>query len=164
MKMKSSNLLCIGILVLGSTAMLGHCLKLPWMKGIGLASCVAPYTKVFCTAECNASGDEFESFAAKFFLRYEHNGVWEELTMTPEIYANLEGSYNRRNVYGAVIAYGPALPKEMSERTLDYALLDPGHVAKELGLPVPLSSYEVKIESSTQGSDASWILTGKGDR
>lgn len=123
--------------------MLGHIFNSQPLKSIGLATCAAPYTKVFCNAEMAETGEPFEPFAAEFILKFKHAEKWHELKMTPEIYQKLEGSYNRRNVYGAVIAYGPALPETLRVTLLDYALKSPGHVAHELGLPTPLEDYQI---------------------
>ncbi len=141
--------------------MLGHIIGSKPLKSIGLATCTAPYTKVFCNAETADTGEQFEPFAAEFTLRYKHAGKWQQLEITPEIYQRLEGSYNRRNVYGAVIAYGPALPEELRASLLDYALKSPGHVAKELGLPTPLEDYEVLVFSKNTASNEPWSMKGK---
>lgn len=161
MKTKQSNLCCIGILALGSTAMLGHIINSKPLKSIDLATCTAPYTKVFCNAQTADTNKHFEPFAAEFKLRYKYAGRWQQLEITPEIYQRLEGSYNRRNVYGAVIAFGPALPKDLRVPLLDYALKTPGNVAKELGLPTPLENYEILTYRKNVDSPEPYSMKGK---
>jgi len=157
---QKSNLLALCLLALGSTTMLGHILKIPALKGIGLATSAAPYTKVFCQATALDDGRPFETFAADFELHYQLPDGTEQITpITPELYQKIQGPYQRRNVYGAVLAYGPALPEEMRKATLQFALQNPGTVPRELGLPKAASHYQVKIISRTQNSDNQWIIT-----
>jgi len=164
MKTKSSNILCLGILALGSTAMLGHLTGITSLKSIGLATCAAPYTKVFCQAECLESGQTYETFAADFSLQYTDTyGTQVEQKLTPSVYQKIQGPYNRRNVYGAVIAYGPALPETIRNATFKYALTQPGTVAQELGIPKDASQVQIIIISKTRGTDsnAQWKFNGK---
>lgn len=164
MKTKTSNLLCIGILTLGSTAMLGHFFNNDSLKNIGLATGAAPYTKVFCQAKCRETQRNYETFAADFTLTYktpDSEGRGENLKITPELYQKIKGPYNRRNVYGAVIAYGPALPEAMRLATFKYALIDPGTVAKELGIPSDATDFQIIISSNTKHSNSQWKLNGK---
>jgi len=56
--------------------------------------------------------------------------------MTPELYGRLRGPYNRRNVYGAVLAGGPVVPPPLREPVIQYALCDGAPLLRELGMPV----------------------------
>ncbi len=162
MKTKTSNILCLGILALGSSAMLGHLTGVTSLKSIGLATCVAPYTKVFCQAKCLESGENYETFAADFSIQYtDAHGIQVEQKLTPSVYQKIKGPYNRRNVYGAVIAYGPALPETIRHATFKYALTEPGTVAKELGIPEDASQVQIIINSKTRGNNNQWKLNGK---
>ncbi len=162
MKTKTSNILCLGVLALGSTAMLGHILNIKSLKSVGLATGAAPYTKVFCQAECLNTNLNFETFAADFFIAYRTpEGRGETLKLTPSLYQKIQGPYNRRNVYGAVIAYGPALPETMRLATFKYALTEPGSVAKELGVPADATDFQIIINSKTKGANNQWKLNGK---
>ncbi|MEM9398642.1 MAG: hypothetical protein AAF984_00390 [Verrucomicrobiota bacterium] len=159
MKIKTANIWCCGILVWGFSAMIGHICKIPTLKGLGLASGIAPFTKVFCAAESIEDGCFFETFAANFYLHYQMpDGLEHELEITPEVYQKIKGPYNRRNVYGAVLAYGPALPADLQKQTLHYALLNPGIIPTELGLPTDASQFEICIQSRTAGFSNTWTL------
>ncbi|MEM1156959.1 MAG: hypothetical protein AAF571_12120 [Verrucomicrobiota bacterium] len=159
MKTSTSNLLCTGLLVWSFSAMAGHVLGIAPLKGLGLASMAAPYTKVFCQAESLEDGRHFETFAARFTLKYlRSDGSTESLQITPEVYQRLAGPYNRRNTYGAVLAYGPALPEDMRRATFRYALIEPGVIVEELGLPADAHDFEIHIESLTRGSEDTWVL------
>ncbi len=162
MKTKPSNILCLGVFALGSTAMVGHLTGIRSLKSIGLATGVAPYTKVFCQAECLESGKTYETFAAEFSILYSNaDGTKAEKKLTPSEYQKIRGPYNRRNVYGAVIAYGPALPETIRNATFNYALTEPGTIAQELGIPADASEVKIIINSKTRGSNARWKLNGK---
>ena len=74
------------------------------LKGIGAASTASPAPKVFSTAR------GLETFSTRFHLQWtDRAGKRHDLLLTPELYGHLKGPYNRRNVYGAVLAYGPVL-------------------------------------------------------
>lgn len=141
--------------------MLGSALNLPSLKGLGLASCAAPYTKVFCQASTRDGDQSFETFAADFIIHYQQaNGDIKSIRITPEIYQNLQGSYQRRNVYGAVLAYGPALPETVQQSTFSYALESPGSITEELGIPHGAQNIQVEIISKSNGSHQRWTLHG----
>jgi hypothetical protein len=162
MKTKTSNILCLGILALGSSAIIGHLTGMKALKSIGLATGAAPYTKVFCQAECLESGQTYETFAADFFIQYtDPSGALVEQKLTPSVYQKIRGPYNRRNVYGAVIAYGPALPETIRNATFKYALTEPGTIAKELGIPADASQIQIIINSKTRGNHNQWKFNGK---
>lgn len=157
---QKSNLLALFVLGWGCTAMLGHVLQIPALKGLGLASGAAPYTKVFCQAEDLSDGRKFETFAMDFKLHYRlEDGAAQTMVITPEIYHKMKGPYQRRNVYGAVLAYGPALPRRTSQQTLHYALVSPGTLPKELGIPANATDFQVQLISRTGDSKNQWSLT-----
>ena len=62
------------------------------------------------------------------------------VTLTPNVYNGLEGPYNRRNVYGAAIAYGPILAssphtRDMWQSVARFAFCEDKSVITELSLP-----------------------------
>lgn len=64
----------------------------------------SPAPKVFCTQE------GLETFSTKFVVVYQDlDGQEHRKEVTPEVSAGLKGPYNRRNVYGAILSYGPVL-------------------------------------------------------
>ncbi|MGJ8676016.1 MAG: hypothetical protein ACSHX0_00720 [Akkermansiaceae bacterium] len=158
---KRSNILALVLLVFASSAMIGEILKMPTLKGLGLASCAAPFTKVFCHAQEYQSDNEFETFAAEFTLNFQTpRGEVQSIKITPEIYRQLKGSYQRRNVYGAILAYGPAFSQEVQQKTFHYAIESPGTIRKELGIPDDAIHITVKMTSKSKGIHQSWTLKG----
>lgn len=157
---QKSNVFALVILGWGGTAMLGDVLRLPALKGLGLASAAAPYTKVFCQAEDRADGRKFETFAMGFRLHYRlEDGSARSMEITPEVYQNMRGPYQRRNVYGAVLAYGPALPERLRRNTLEYALAPGGAVQRELGVPEGATDFRIELTSRTRGAANRWVLS-----
>src|SRR5438270_9821355 len=96
------------LLALGLLQMAGDVLRIPAIKGLGAATAAAPAPKVFSAVR------GLETYSTRFFLEWSGaDGEAHSLELTPEVYSRLRGPYNRRNVYGAALAYGPVLPEEL---------------------------------------------------
>ena len=103
-------------------------------KGIGTATDASPAPKVFCAVK------GLETYSTRFFIEWtDHAGEARSLELTPEVNARLRGPYNRRNVYGAVLAYGPVLATDprtrpMFDAVAKYALCGAAPLLRELGI------------------------------
>jgi hypothetical protein len=146
------NLAALAAGLFAGTAMVGDLLRVPALKAIGLASALAPCPKVFCDTK------GLEAFASDFFLRFETNGETTQMKLTPELYAKLEGPYNRRNVYGAALSFAPRLPEPLWRAVFDYALAPQGPMRVELGLPANATNLSVSIHTRTRGRADVWEL------
>jgi len=103
------------------------------LRGVGAATLASPAPKVFSKAS-NDQGS-IETYSTRFFLFWtDAAGARHELELTPEVYGRLQGPYNRRNVYGAALAYGPVLPPELREPVMHYALCGEAPLLRELGI------------------------------
>jgi hypothetical protein len=99
------------------------------LKGIAAATTASPAPKVFSSVK------GLETYSTHFSLEWtDRTGVEHTLRITPEIYALLRGPYNRRNVYGAALAYGPVLPEGLREPVMRYALCGDAPLLRELGI------------------------------
>jgi hypothetical protein len=122
------------LLAVGLLQMSGDLLRVPAMKGIGAASVASPAPKVFSSVQ------GLETFSSEFYIEWtDHSGVAHSLRLTPELYAHIKGPYNRRNVFGAALAYAPVLQKdphtrEMFESVVQYALCSPAPLLREIGI------------------------------
>jgi hypothetical protein len=129
------------LLVLGLLQMSGDLLEqagLPAvgrpLKGLGAASTASPAPKVFSIAR------GLETYSTRFYLEWtDRAGEEHSLLITPELYGRLRGPYNRRNVFGAALAYGPVLATD--ERTqplfrsvMAYALCGKAPLLREMGV------------------------------
>ena len=120
--------------VLGLAQMFGDLAGLPLLRGLALATTASPAPKVFSAVA------GFETYSTRFFLEWtERGGALESLELTPEVYARMRGPYNRRNVFGAVVAYGPVLVasdtmRPAYEAVASYALCGDAPLLRELGV------------------------------
>ena len=110
------------------------------LKGFGAATTASPAPKVFSSVR------GLETYSTHFFVEWtDRTGVAHSLHVTPEIYARLQGPYNRRNVYGAALAYGPVLPEELRDPVMRYALCGEAPLLRELGIDPEQIAGRVRI-------------------
>ncbi len=139
------NKAAIFLLFLGLLQMLGDLSGLVVLKGIGAATVASPAPKVFSAV------DGFETYSTHFFLEWtDIDGTAHALQLTPGRYTQLAGPYNRRNIYGAALAYGPLLStnphtRPMFEAVAGYALCGQAPVLKELGVDPSTVAGRVRI-------------------
>ena len=138
--MNKTNIAVIVLLVVGLMQMSGDLIercgaKQPGklMRGIGAATMASPAPKVFSSV--HTPEGSLETYSTRFFLFWtDREGRKQELELTPEVYHRLKGPYNRRNVYGAVLAYGPVLPADLRDPVMAYALCGERPLLRELGI------------------------------
>lgn len=129
------------LLALGLVQMTGEIITLAGapklgrpIKAIGAATTASPAPKVF------TSHRGLETFSTHFTLEWESkNGAKQLLPLTPELYQRVLGPYNRRNVFGAVLAFGPVLLTDEATRPMfdaasQYALTGDAPLLRELGV------------------------------
>ena len=142
------------LLVLGLLQMTGKITRQPALAGIGAASNASPHPKVFSAVL------GLETYSSKFYLDWHDPiGNFKSLQLTPSVYSNIRGPYNRRNVYGAALAYGPVLAsnemtRQMFEDVLSYAIAGDAPLLRELGINPEDVIYPVivrlEVESGTE--------------
>lgn len=122
------------LLALGLLQMAGDLLRFPAIKGLAAATAASPVPKVFSAAR------GLETYSTRFFLEWtDKTGHFQSLEITPERARGLRGPYNRRNVYGAVLAYGPIMQSDtalqpMFNSVSHYALCGNAPLLQELGI------------------------------
>lgn len=130
---------------LGTAQMAGDVFGLPRLKGLAAATQVSPAMKVFTAHE------GYETHAATFALHWtDGSGTPQALALTPATYARVQGPYNRRNVYGAALAYGPVLRADprtapMQRSVMRHALCSPAPLRGELGIPADARDLRVVV-------------------
>ena len=151
--MKLRNALVFAFLVsLGSIQMAGDVLDAPRVKALGAALQVAPAMKVFTAHQ------GYETHAARFTLHWQaRDGRTGALVLGPSAYREVEGPYNRRNVYGAALAYAPVLradarTRAMQESVMSYAFCAPGALRPELH--VPADAWRFALDIAPRHADA----------
>lgn len=145
--MKCRDALALIFLVgLGSLQMVGDVAGAPRLRAVAAALQVSPAMKVFTAHQ------GYETHAARFSLHWrDANGRTQVLRLAPGPDAAIAGPYNRRNVYGAALAYGPLLRNDprtraMQESVMHHAFCRPGRLRAELGIPARATGLRVEIQ------------------
>lgn len=150
---KSANIAALGLSLLGCLQMIGYLAGSRPLRGLGPASAWAPFPKVFSDVE------GLETFASDFTLHWrDAHGAAHALPITPELYAQLRGAYNRRNVYGAALSYAPRLPEPLWSAVFCYAFGAEGPLRRDFGLPAEAHDFTVEIRTKTKGRSDRWML------
>jgi hypothetical protein len=127
--MKREWLPAIALGILGLAQMAGDLTGLVALKGLAAATNASPAPKVFSAVR------GFETYSTRFFLEWTaRDGTVHSVPLTSALTAKLQGPYNRRNVYGAALAYGPVMPEELRSPVMRYALCGAAPLLAELGL------------------------------
>jgi hypothetical protein len=122
------------LLVIGLLQMTADLLRLPALKAVAAATGASPAPKVFSSVQ------GLETFSSQFYLEWpDRNAEVHSLELTPELYARVRGPYNRRNVFGAALAYAPVLAgdprtRPMYDSVVRYALCGQAPLLRELGV------------------------------
>lgn len=140
MRLKVAILLIIGLMQMSSDIF-----NLPLLKGIGAGCGASPAPKVFSAV------NGYETFSVKYLIEWDgFDGKTHRQPLTAAVYSKMKGPYNRRNVYGAVLAYGPVLAanphtSEMFYSVLAYAFGKESPLITELGLDPSHIKGKIKI-------------------
>lgn len=144
--------LYIFVVALGLLQIVGYVSGVGALLGLGQALCTAPLPIVFTEVR------GVETFASDFYIQFEDSlGKAHSLPITPEMYSRLDGPYNRRNIYGAAISYGPVLPDSIWKAVLNYGVCS-GTLMEELGVDADAQNISIRIVSKTKGKDTAWLL------
>jgi hypothetical protein len=139
------NIAAAALALLGLAQMAGDLASWPALKAIAAATGASPAPKVFSAVK------GLETYSTRFFLEWRDTaGVPHSVEITPEVYSRLRGPYNRRNVYGAVLAYGPVLSTDprgrpMFDAVARYALCGEAPLLRELGLDPAAAAGRVRV-------------------
>lgn len=146
------------LLALGLLQMAGDVLRMPAIKGLAAATAASPAPKVFSAVR------GLETYSTRFFLEWtDKTGHFQSLEITPERARGLRGPYNRRNVYGAVLAYGPIMQSDNTLRPMfnsvsHYALCGNAPLLHELGIDTAAMQGASRVRLETRkGSQTSGL-------
>ena len=138
--------LAISLLVVGLLQMAGDVSGASLVRGAAVATGASPAPKVFSSVR------GLETYSSRFLLHYvDVDGDARTLALTPELSARIRGPYNRRNAYGAVLAYGPVLlasedTRRLFEDVARFALCGDAPLWVELGVDPARVASPVVIE------------------
>jgi hypothetical protein len=143
--MRRSNLAAGALLTLGLAQIAGDLINVRPLKALAAATGASPAPKVFCSA------NGLETFSTRYHLEWTTpRGDTRSVLLTPELYSRLAGPYNRRNAYGAALAYGPVLATDeraapMLRAVLDYALAGDAPLLREIGIDASDRAGPVRV-------------------
>jgi hypothetical protein len=144
--------LAYALVALGLVQMVGYGVGSRAVRGLGAASVASPLPIVFSDVR------GLETFASDFVLEVTTKAGVRRFEVTPSLYERFGGPYNRRNVYGAAISYGPILPAPLWQSVLRYAFCAPGTLAHDLGVGDGVEAAEVLVTTGTRGRTGAWKL------
>ena len=133
------------LLGIGLLQMTGEALRLPVVRGLGAATGASPAPRVFSAVR------GLETYSTRFTLEWkDERGRVHDLLLTPNVYARLRGPYNRRNVYGAALAYGPILSTDPRTRALfaavaTHSFCGAAPLLRELGIDSAAGGQGVRV-------------------
>jgi hypothetical protein len=153
---KRRDVLALALGALGLARMAGDATGIDALRGLAAATAASPAPRVFSAVR------GLETYSSRFRIEWRgSDGVEHAMAITPERYAGLRGPYNRRNAYGAVVAYGPILASDpatqpLFESVARFSLCGEAPLLRELGLDVGSIEGPVRIRiepaaSSTPG-------------
>ena len=146
------------LLALGLLQMTADVLHLPAVKGIAAATAASPAPKVFSSVR------GLETYSTRFYVEWtDASGQFHSLEITPERAAGMRGPYNRRNVYGAVLAYGPIMESDarlqpMYASVAKYALCGDAPLLRELGIDASGAHSGLRLRLQTRAGSATQDL------
>ena len=151
-------ILSVLLVISGLLQMIGYVFNLPDVRGIGFLTVASPLPLVFSHFR------GYETFALDFDVEVvPEKGDLIRKQITPALYSNLQGPYSRRNVYGAVFAYGPGFAENkeimMRDSVLRYGFCSPGVLLDEFNLPDPVQSMTAHVKSRTGGDSRIWTFS-----
>jgi hypothetical protein len=143
---------------LGCVRMLADLAGLAPVAAVAAASGAAPAPKVF------TSSQGLETFSSRFFVEWDTtDGETRSVEIDAERTGRLAGPYNRRNVYGAALAYGPVLAADprtrpLLEGVLRRAACGDAPLLAELGIETPgrVGAPRIRVVPRVRPPGARW--------
>jgi hypothetical protein len=144
--------LVIGV---GFLQIIGWAIGSKEVEGLGFMTNASPLPYVFSIFR------GIEPYSSKFEIEItDGNGKTSLVHVTPAIYEQLQGPYNLRNVYGAVIAGSPVLkgPKEqlLVQSVMQFGFCNPGTVARDFGIDYKIAKLRMIQTSRAEGIPGQW--------
>lgn len=148
------------LLLLSCLQLAGTLLGLPILQGIGMASAASPLPRVF------TANRGLEAFSSRYRLVLRDTaGDTRVLEMSSTLQARMRGPYNRRNAYGAIMAFGPILQVQPSTRSMflsvaRHALCADAPLLRELGIdPTTIRGVRILEQLPREGTRTQLALS-----
>ncbi len=147
----------VALILIGTIQFVGYFTDSKVLRGIGFATAASPLPLVFSHFRGT------EPFSSRFDLEIHMEGGFQSThQITPSFYSQLSGPYNRRNVYGAAIAGGPALQsaseKQLWQSVLHYGFCKSSRLQRDFRIEKPVTHAIIHVTSSTPQPQTTWKL------
>lgn len=144
------------LLLVGFLQIIGFIISSDDIRNLGRLTSASPLPLVFSDFR------GLETFSLEFKIEAESvDGLVIEKLITPKLYGSFPGPYNRRNVYGAVLAYGPKLvepsEKPLVESVLRYGFCKNGPLSAMFDLKSELKSAMIFATSKAQTDGGTYV-------
>jgi hypothetical protein len=143
------------VIGIGALQLAGFITQIDWLRDVGRLTTASPLPLVFSDFR------GLETFSLEFnILAESKDGSTSAKTITPELYGQFKGPYNRRNVYGAALAYGPKLTgsqeKSMVDSVLKYGFCGNGPLTPIFALSIPPQKIRIYAKSKARGDGSTY--------
>ena len=144
------------ILVIGLISITGFVFFSPTIQTIGTVTASSPLPFVF------SAYNGTETFAFDYVKTVVNNNTEIDLKY---IYQNIDGPYNRRNVFGVALSYGVLFRQsnliEMRNSVLQWAICKKKIISANhlVTIPDKIMRVDFTIKSKTKFQDKTWLLT-----
>lgn len=138
------------LLALGLLQMTAEAFGASRLQGLAAATGASPAPRVFSSVR------GLETYSTQFALVYDRtDGKRMRVPFDAELYRKVRGPYNRRNPYGAVLAYGPLMSTDpalqpMFAAVARHAVCGEAILLREIGIDPSKVMGPVRIELTPQ--------------
>lgn len=155
--MNRSHWIAASLAVLGLARMVADLAGFGGVAAVFGATGASPAPKVFSASR------GLETYSSRFFVEWTEPAGERSVEVTPERSARIAGPYNRRNVYGAALAYGPLLASDPRTAPLFHsvqraALCGEAPLLDELGIDASrrTGALRVRVAPHAAPEDRDW--------
>jgi hypothetical protein len=144
------------VLGIGSLQIIGFLTQIDAIRNIGRLTSASPLPFVFSDFR------GLETYSLEFNITAEGtDGTSITKLITPKLYGEFKGPYNRRNVYGAVLAYGPKLrepsEKSMVDSVLKFGFCNNGPLAEMFESSTTLRKVVITATSKSRNAEGPFV-------
>jgi hypothetical protein len=142
------------VLFVGSLQIVGYSLSLTPVRQLGQLLVASPLPLVFSHFR------GMETFSPQFSVTARSpEGQSQTVEVDSRLYSHFPGPYARRNVYGAVFAYGAKLTepneKAMADAVFRYAFCQPGSLRAIFDQMSSVSGVEIAVRPRARAQESS---------
>lgn len=140
---------------IGALQMLGYLTNIKAVRGMGFATVASPLPLVFSHFRGT------EPFSSQFYLDIVYqDGRLHSQKINPELYSRLKGPYSRRNVYGAVMAFGPGFQsvdeKQLWTDVMSFGLCHEEGILQDFGINDPIEKAVIRVKLNSKKENNEW--------